>query len=148
MLAAMAARRIREAPAGSLGGRGLVTAARVVAVIGLLVWLAFAVLAVVAAQLEDDRRGGPTGTGSALPSSREVGVGALELGDCVKDDTLRDEGQVETVDVVPCGQPHDLEVYVNVTMRGDDFPGDQAIEKFAERSCVAPLQGLCRYPAA
>jgi hypothetical protein len=146
VLAAMAARRIREAPAGSLGGRGLVTAARALAVIALLVWLAVGVLVVVVAQLEDDRRGGPTGTGSALPSSREVGVGALEVGDCVRDDTLGDEGQVETVDVVPCGQPHDLEVYVNVTMPGDDFPGDQAIERFAEQSCVAHFKDYVGVP--
>ena len=71
VLAAMAVPRIREAPARSWGGRGLVTAARAVAVIGLPPWLAFAVLAVVVVQLEDDRRGGSTGTGSALPSRLE-----------------------------------------------------------------------------
>jgi hypothetical protein len=146
VLAALAARRIREAPEGSLGGRGLVTAARAVAVIGLVVWVAFAVLGVVVTQLEDDPTGGPIATGSALPSSREVGVGALEVGNCVKDDTLRDEGQVETVDVVPCGQPHDLEVYVNVTVPGDDFPGDQALEKFADQSCVAHFKDYVGIP--
>lgn len=148
VLAAMAARRIREAPEGSLGGRGLVTSARAIAVIGLVVWVALAVLGVVVAQLGDDGTGGPTATGAGLPSSREVGVDAVEVGDCVNDDTLRDEGQVqvETVDVVPCRQPHDLEVYANVTVPGDDFPGDQALEKFGERSCVAHFRDYVGIP--
>jgi hypothetical protein len=147
VLAAMAARRIREAPEGSLGGRGLVTAARAVAVIGLVVWVGLAALAVdVVTQQKDDRTGGPTALDSGLPSEREVGVDALEVGDCVKDDTLRDEGQVETVDAVSCGQPHDLEVYVNVTVPGDAFPGDQALEKFGNRSCIAHFKNYVGIP--
>ena len=147
VLAARAARRIREAPEGSVGGRGLVTAARTVAVTGLVVGVALAALAVgVVIQLEDDGTGGPTASGPALPSSREVRVDALEVGDCVKDDNLRDEGQVETVDVLPCGQPHDLEVYVNVTVPGNDFPGDQALSKFGDRSCVAHFKGYVGVP--
>jgi Septum formation len=100
----------------------------------------------VVVYLQDDRTGRPTATGAALPSSREVGWDGLEVGDCVNDETLRGGSPVETVDVVPCRQPHDLEVYANVTVPGNAFPGDQALEKFADRSCVAYFKDYVGIP--
>jgi hypothetical protein len=111
----------------------------------LLVGVGLLVAGVVV-YLQDDRTGGPTATGAVLPSSREVSADALEVGDCVNDDTLRGEGPVETVDVVPCRQPHDLEVYANVTVPGNEFLGDQALEKFADRSCVAHFKDYVGIP--
>jgi hypothetical protein len=46
VLAAAAARRIRQAPAGAVGGRGLVRAACALSVMGLLVWAGLATLVV------------------------------------------------------------------------------------------------------
>jgi Septum formation len=146
VLAAVAARRIRAAPAGVLGGSGLVTAARALAAIGLLVWVGLATLLVVVVTQVEEPRGRGTVTDAGLPSAREVGVDALEVGDCVNDATLRGEGRVVTVDLVPCGQPHDLEVYANATMPGGDFPGDQAVERFGDRSCVARFREYVGIP--
>jgi hypothetical protein len=48
VLAAVAARRTRDAPADALGGRGLVTAACALSVVSLVVWTGLAALVVVA----------------------------------------------------------------------------------------------------
>jgi hypothetical protein len=146
VLAAVAARRIREAPAGVLGGSGLVTAARVLAAIGLLVWVGLAALLVVVVTQVEEPTGKGTVTDAGLPSAREVGVDALEVGDCVNDETLPGEGRVVTVNLVHCGQPHDLEVFANATMPGGDFPGDQAVERFGDRSCVARFKEYVGIP--
>jgi hypothetical protein len=55
VLAAMATQRMRQRPAGSVGGRGLVTAALVLSTIGLLAWVGLGALVVVTHQQ------GPTG---------------------------------------------------------------------------------------
>jgi hypothetical protein len=47
VLAAMAAHRIRRAPAGTVGGRGLVTAALALSTIGLLAWVGLGALVAV-----------------------------------------------------------------------------------------------------
>lgn len=143
--AAIAARRIRRAPAGTLRGRGLVIAASVVAAISLLVWVGITALVVVALVQQEDAPPRASATGAAVPSGREVGVETLRVGDCVNDATLKEDGEVDTVRVVPCWLPHDLEVYANQTVLGDSFPGDDKVSSFAEQSCA---EGFERYVGA
>lgn len=84
-----------------------------------------------------DTTGGGVGTRAALPSLQKVGVGALEVGECVQDNTLRDKGQVETVDVVPCSQPHDEEVFAIVPLGGQSLPASAEVERLADQGCGA-----------
>ncbi len=62
VLAAMAAQRIRQPPAGPVGGRGLVTAARALSTIGLLAWVGLGALVVVTHQQEPTSWQAATGT--------------------------------------------------------------------------------------
>jgi hypothetical protein len=68
VLAAMAAQRIRQAPAGSVGGRGLVTAALALSAIGLLAWVGLGALVAVTYQQ------GPTGW-QATAATGPIGAG-------------------------------------------------------------------------
>ena len=66
----------------------------------------------------------------ALPS-----VFQLRVGDCVN------SGQdgISSPTVVPCGQPHDAEIYARFALAGHGWPGRAAIGAQARRGCTARL---------
>jgi len=67
---------------------------------------------------------------AALPS-----VFRLRVGDCVN------SGQdgISSPTVVPCGQPHDAEVYARFALAGHGWPGSAAIGAQARQGCTARL---------
>lgn len=70
----------------------------------------------------------------------EVSVFRIRPGDCFNDPPA--ERQLEEVDVVPCEQPHDNEVFATVTHpapEGADFPGRDAVVAYAEQACPQPF---------
>ncbi len=51
------------------------------------------------------------------------------------------EAQIADLDEVPCGEPHDHEAYAVVPYEtadegGDEFPGDEALNAFANGACA------------
>jgi Septum formation len=66
----------------------------------------------------------------ALPS-----VFQLRMGDCVN--SGRDG--ISSPTVVPCGQPHDAEIYARFALAGHGWPGKAAIGAQARRGCTARL---------
>lgn len=62
-------------------------------------------------------------------------VFTLQPGDCLRDDTASDE--VTDVPTVPCSEPHEYEVYGEVVLEGDEFPGDDVINQQADEGCYA-----------
>jgi len=69
---------------------------------------------------------------SALPS-----VFRLQAGDCVNSGPAG----ISSPTVVPCGQPHDAEVYARFAVAGPRWPGDAAIGIQARQGCAARLGG-------
>lgn len=70
----------------------------------------------------------------------DVSVFRIRPGDCF-DDPPR-ERQLEQVDVVPCDQPHDNEVFGTVehpAPEGEAFPGREAVVAYAEQACPGPF---------
>ena len=71
----------------------------------------------------------------------------LAVGDCFDDGDLV-LGELEEVGEVPlveCPEPHDNEVYAVVTVDGEEFPGEQAIQTQADEVCLGafdPFVGL------
>ncbi|HEX7276253.1 MAG TPA: septum formation family protein [Acidimicrobiales bacterium] len=100
-------------------GSGLITAARVVAVISLAAWLTVA--GVVVASL-------------AKPDG--VDYAELEAGDCI--DTP--EGtEVRRLKVKACDKPHDAEVFAVISHPagpGEAFPGAGALLEYAAYNCL------------
>ena len=80
---------------------------------------------------ETPQRAGATG---AVTASADADVFAIKVGDCL---TLRsvDATEVDSMPVVPCGQVHDSEVFAQMTLTGDTFPGVDSIQ--------ATLDGFC-----
>jgi len=69
---------------------------------------------------------------AALPS-----VFGLRVGECVN----AGPGGVASPTVVPCGQPHDAEIYARFGLAGPGWPGTAAIGALARRGCTARLSG-------
>ena len=69
----------------------------------------------------------------------EVGVYKLEVGDCFAEVP---EGDVLTVPVVPCAEPHADEVFAQTSLPGGDFPGDDAIFAQADEFCIAEFNSF------
>jgi hypothetical protein len=77
-------------------------------------------------------RGRAHATPAALPS-----VFGLRVGECVN----ARPGEVSSPTVVPCGQPHDAEIYARFALVGPRWPGTAAIGTLARQGCNARLGG-------
>lgn len=60
-------------------------------------------------------------------------VFSIEVGDCLNDAST--SGEVSTVPIVECSEPHDSEAYDAGDLDDGDFPGDDAIGQAAELLC-------------
>jgi hypothetical protein len=161
VLAARAAGRIR-ASHGTVTGMGLVVAARVVATVALILVPTVLVAAGLLVSLLGGERGargaavgapGPPATvgppGAAPPTAapppdstvrgRRVHILDVRAGDCVNLPSPQAD-QVRDVRVVPCGQPHDLEVFAVVRLPGARFPGPARVDRLADDLCVGSLE--------
>jgi hypothetical protein len=73
-----------------------------------------------------------------------AGEGAVDpfdvaLGDCVEQPVSSDSEQVEEVEevqAVPCGEPHDGEVFAVFDLPDGDFPGEEQVAAAGEDRCV------------
>ncbi|GAA4765249.1 MULTISPECIES: septum formation family protein [Microbacterium] len=72
-----------------------------------------------------------------------VDVFSVAVGDCIGTPA---EGEVTDVEVVPCDQPHDGEVYYEVTMPDGDWPGDQAVSDAADEGCIGAFEAFIGTP--
>ena len=62
----------------------------------------------------------------------------LKVGDCMADDP--DAEEVSDVDVLPCTEPHDSEVYAAMDINADSYPGEEAVDTMAQEFCLAQFQ--------
>lgn len=81
---------------------------------------------------------------------REVPTLKLRTGDCFNSTVLRELSgseavETETVTLLPCDRPHDLEVFKVIEMPGDDFPGQRAIDQRGAR-CVQAFETFVGKP--
>jgi hypothetical protein len=100
---------------------------------------AVAVLAVAVAACGG---GGPArDADGAIIEAGDISVFDLREGDCFEDP---EDGatQVATVLAVPCGEPHDNEIYFAFDLRDGDYPGVNAIDVEAEERCFAEFESF------
>ena len=64
----------------------------------------------------------------------EDDVFSIAVGDCLNDADV--SGEVQTVPIVSCDEPHDSEAYSSYILADGDFPGDDAIADEAGFACV------------
>ncbi|WP_235564131.1 septum formation family protein [Microbacterium sp. Root553] len=66
-----------------------------------------------------------------VTESANIDIFALKLGDCKMASA---SGLIEDADVVPCDQPHDEEVYYEITMKDGEF-SEEAVDT-ASQECI------------
>lgn len=71
-------------------------------------------------------------------AAESVEATSLKVGDCLADDP--DTEEVSDVDVVPCTQPHESEVYAAMDIDAGEYPGQEAVETMAQDFCLAEFQ--------
>ena len=64
-------------------------------------------------------------------------VTEIEVGDCFDDP----EGElVSTLELVDCAEPHDNEMFAEVSIDGAVFPGNQALREFGAEACLPEFE--------
>ena len=69
-----------------------------------------------------------------------VDVFSIRIGDCF-DDT-EDNVQISNVGGIPCGFPHDNEIYAITIMPNSAFPGEDAIQSTAQDYCLSQFESF------
>jgi Septum formation len=72
----------------------------------------------------------------------EDDVFSMKVGDCVADSVSSEQEEVTEVPVVPCSEPHDLEVYAEFALDGEEYPGDEQADTLAFEGCLAEFEGF------
>lgn len=98
------------------------------------------VVALAACSDDDGARRGPDGR---IVEAGDLSVFELLPGDCTSPPD-RPSTALTAVRVVPCDEPHTQEVYAVIEYApleegADDFPGDDAMEAFAQAACLEPF---------
>jgi hypothetical protein len=111
-------------------GRGLAIGG----LVGVGVWvvLIVAVLAIEPFGLHRDSHGHVTRAG-------DVAIKDLRAGDCGDEP---DTGLTREVHIVPCDQPHVLEVAATFDLTGETYPGDKVVRRQSVRGCIQRLSKL------
>lgn len=73
-------------------------------------------------------------TNGQITETADADVFAIQVGDCL-DYAALGSGEIDTVPVVPCGEPHDGEVYAEMTLPDGDYPGEDAVGEQADTYC-------------
>ena len=63
----------------------------------------------------------------------ESDVFSIKVGDCLNDEAA--SGEISTVPIVDCDEPHDSEIYASIIMDDDEYPGESATIDFADQAC-------------
>ncbi len=66
-----------------------------------------------------------------VTESANIDIFALKVGDCMME---APSGLLEDIDVVPCAEPHDQEVFYEITMDDGDF-SEEAVDA-ASQECI------------
>lgn len=74
----------------------------------------------------------------------ETGVFTLSVGDCLND--ASETGDVSTVPVVDCEEPHDSEIYASVQMNDAEYPGEEATIATADEACRTEFERFIGIP--
>lgn len=76
----------------------------------------------------------------AIVEEGEVGAFRIQVGDCL----ITPDGatEIESVQGVPCSEPHSDEVYHAFNIAGSVFPGDEAVGLQADQGCYEAFESF------
>ena len=72
-----------------------------------------------------------------LAACSDTSVMHMQVGQCI----LRPEGQTATtIETTSCTSEHDAEVFFVTSAEDGEFPGESALNKFAEKQCISNFE--------
>ncbi len=74
-----------------------------------------------------------------IQTGGDTDVFSIQIGDCFDDVA---DGQISDLPTVPCGEPHDNEVYAEYTFTEPTYPGDAVVETTASEECIAQWEAF------
>lgn len=74
---------------------------------------------------------------AALTACGEVPT--AEVGACINSGDFGGE-EITDIPTIPCGEPHDLEVYHLSTVPDGEFPGEESLDEKAEQACLQAFE--------
>ena len=102
--------------------------------------IAAATVALAGCSLLGQVNGGGTGTDDGGDGEgTDTSAFAIKVGDCLNDADV--SGEVETVPVIACTEPHDSEAYASIIMDDGDFPGADEVDTQAQDGCLGAFEG-------
>lgn len=78
-------------------------------------------------------------TTNEITEAGDADVFQIAVGDCTNDVA---DGEMSEVPVVPCGEPHDNEIFFAFDMPDGEFPGAEAFSAAAEEQCPAAFESF------
>jgi hypothetical protein len=81
----------------------------------------------------------------AFEEAGDVRADHLKVGDCFDDQS---DESVRTLPVVPCGHPHDNEIYAVFDLPGDSWPGQDDVARQSAEGCLGPFTDYVGTPLA
>lgn len=80
--------------------------------------------------------------GGEITAAAEADVFSLQVGDCF-DSTASAAAEVSSVPTVPCGDPHDAEIYAELHLTEEQFKADLAITDSGDRETPTTADQFC-----
>ncbi|HEX6568220.1 MAG TPA: septum formation family protein [Acidimicrobiales bacterium] len=74
----------------------------------------------------------------------DADVFTLAVGDCLVDDTR--DGEVQSVPVVPCDQPHASEIFYSHIIDADTLPSSTEMEAIVDEQCIGNFESFVGLP--
>lgn len=85
------------------------------------------------------------GQSGEITEEGELGIDAVQVGDCVQDDTAFG-GEAASIVAVPCTDPHNAQVYHELTLTGIDEFDPEAVSDAAGDGCLEAFEGFVGMP--
>ncbi|GMA27171.1 DUF4190 domain-containing protein [Arenivirga flava] len=124
-------------------GRGLAIGGIVVGSLATLLLIGIVAVATIVGIATSSQTAPPVTApqSSSVPEEGgdEVDVFSVAVGDCINDFGT---GEVNSVEALDCALPHDYEVYSEITIPGNEFPGQDAVTAAADDQCVAAFDAF------
>ena len=81
----------------------------------------------------------PRDDSGQVTEATTISVFKLQTGDCF-DRASMGTGEVNTVKVIPCDEPHDSEIFAEKTLTGATYPGSEAVQEEADEFCYGEFE--------
>ncbi|WP_129663213.1 septum formation family protein [Phytoactinopolyspora endophytica] len=79
-------------------------------------------------------------TDDVTETVENAGIFNIQIGDCIGSFESDDDGMVETVDMFPCDQEYEQQIFLITEIAGDELPDDDTLEQQVVDECVPAFE--------